>query len=817
MEALLHVAVEQDLELLPPVLAERHGVAVRSGPLGLHRRRLPAIECARNGVAAHRDLLVLKLATATGPEEDLLPLRAHLRLVLFRLQLRGGEHRLTEQDHVDVGASEALGRDPGVHVVHGELDAFVHVVALVLGLHVRIDLVQVIVRRYRAPLVAHEDSQERGDACVLEAEAHAGLNGRQAQGRLAVLASQHAQEGVDLHGVGHEGAFRVALDGVDALRGQVGVPEALGHQLLLGRATRRVHGCVQAVGAHDAGRDDPVQGLAVDPDLLAIHCLREALLDDEAAAVAKAVAIRGGVEGEAAARLGEQADALHLRPPDHAEDPVDAARQREVVGDAAALVEHAVRSDVAGAQRGGALRVDGHARALHAEAEAEAVRVDTRRAARGAGDLRDHAEDGGAAAEVDAAPGVHQLLLVVARPVAGLVADLQDHALVRIHAGGLRRGEREEAAVEELEALREGAVPQHVLLPPPRVRIRVVVRLDVPALQRDRGDEVAARHPGRVPGGELPGGAEPSGRAADSDPLLRVEHVVHLARPARRQVADHVAGEGLLLLQLLQARDRPPLQLLHDGDPAGRRGVLLVRRRGVAEEARHEMRLGEREVLVRHHVRPEHDDASRNRGHLEGLGLLVEGLQLQGPLDGPEAEDDHDPGPNEDVQPGRRVVLPEVRGLLAGHACLVDGGVGAGQVVEAQVREHVLNQGRRLRHLVIDHFDKPARRRLVGIQLVEGEHLRRPLGAEQAVHNLLRGLDELARGAELFDLSDGLLDGLVAEVRVDHAEAFRLQVPRHLPTGDVRVGGRVHLHVVERGSHRQRHVAGVAPVPALRA
>mmetsp|Transcript_19230 Transcript_19230/g.57790 ORF Transcript_19230/g.57790 Transcript_19230/m.57790 type:complete len:365 (+) Transcript_19230:1558-2652(+) len=358
-------------------------------------------------------------------------------------------------------------------------------------------------------------------------------------------------------------------------------------------------------------------------------------------------------------------------------------------------------------------------------------------------------------------------------------------------------------------------MPEHGLALLPVLLVRIVALALVPAFQRDLGDEVCARKPGGVPRGELPGGAEPSSHAAHGTPLLRVEHVVHLGRPAWRQVADHIASDGLLLLQLLQSRDRPPLELLHDGDAARLRGVLLARRRRVAEEARHEVRLGESEVLVRHHVAPEHDDAPRYRGHLEGLRLVVEGLQLEGPLDGPQAEDDHNPGPNEDVEPGCRVVLGELLRILSGHACLMHRGVGAREVVEAQVREHVLNQSRGLRHLLVNHFEVLALGTILGTKLVEGERLRRALGAEQAVHDLLRRLDEPARGAELLDVRNGLLDGLLAEVRVDHAEALRLQVPRHLPPSDVRVGGRKHLHIIERGSRRESHVAEAAPADTL--
>mmetsp|Transcript_42717 Transcript_42717/g.92872 ORF Transcript_42717/g.92872 Transcript_42717/m.92872 type:complete len:323 (-) Transcript_42717:70-1038(-) len=190
VEALPRITIEQDVELLPPVLAERHGIAVRPGPLGLHGRRLPPRERARDGVATHRYLLILELAAASGPEEGehLLPHARLLQSLVRRRPLRRGEHGLAEEDCVDVGPSEALARDPSVHVVHGELDGLVHVVDLVLALHVRVDLVQVVVRRHGAVLVAHEDPQERGHTRVLDAVAHARLHGGDAQGGLVVLA-----------------------------------------------------------------------------------------------------------------------------------------------------------------------------------------------------------------------------------------------------------------------------------------------------------------------------------------------------------------------------------------------------------------------------------------------------------------------------------------------------------------------------------------------------------------------------------------------------------------------------------------------------
>mmetsp|Transcript_41083 Transcript_41083/g.106248 ORF Transcript_41083/g.106248 Transcript_41083/m.106248 type:complete len:544 (+) Transcript_41083:2217-3848(+) len=484
---------------------------------------------------------------------------------------------------------------------------------------------------------------------------------------------------------------------------------------------------------------------------------------------------------------------------------MNASGQREVVMHAATLLEDPLCAKVRSAQRGRALRVDGHAGPLHAEAEAEAVGVDTRRGAGGAGHLRDHAEDRAAATQVDAAAGVHELLLVQARAVAGLVADLEDDALVRVHAAGLRRREREEAAVEQLQAVGEGAVPQVRLAMAPHLRVWVEVSADVPALHGDLRDEVGARQHAPVPGGQLPGRGEPARHAPHGAALLRVEHVVHLARPPLRQVAGGHAGQGLLLLDLLQPGDGPPLELLHDGDAAAGDGVLLARWRRVAHEARQQLRLGHREVLARHHVGAQHDDAPGHSGDLEGLRLLVEGLQLEGALDGAEAEDDHDLGPDEDVEPAGRVSLGELHRLLRGHACLVGHGVGALEVLEAKVREHVLDEGRGIGHRIVDDlqactFDAPVRK------LLDVGDPRGPLRTEQAVHDDLGGLGELVLLVELLEVCDRLLDGRLAQVRLHHAEASGPEVPRHRPPGRVRVV-RGHLHIVHRGRRNQRHAA----------
>ena len=78
----------------------------------------------------------------------------------------------------------------------------------------------------------------------------------------------------------------------------------------------------------------------------------------------------------------------------------------------------------------------------------------------------------------------------LARPLQRLPRHLQHEALLRVHADRLARGDVEEQGVELVDVLDKPPAPAGDL--PGRLRIGVVVRVDVPPVGRDVGDGVAA-------------------------------------------------------------------------------------------------------------------------------------------------------------------------------------------------------------------------------------------------------------------------------------------------------------------------------------
>jgi|GEM_PF-5518592 len=76
----------------------------------------------------------------------------------------------------------------------------------------------------------------------------------------------------------------------------------------------------------------------------------------------------------------------------------------------------------------------------------------------------------------------------MARVLQRAPGDLQEQSVLRIHRGGLARGDPEEGRVESVHAVDEGA-PSRVRLPG-RVRVRVVERIDVPPVAGHLADHI---------------------------------------------------------------------------------------------------------------------------------------------------------------------------------------------------------------------------------------------------------------------------------------------------------------------------------------
>src|SRR4051794_3277465 len=92
-------------------------------------------------------------------------------------------------------------------------------------------------------------------------------------------------------------------------------------------------------------------------------------------------------------------------------------------------------------------------------------------------------------AEEDSRLAAAQLVHVGTGPLEGLPGELQEQSLLRVERPGLARREPEECRVEEVHALQEGPLKRVVLAR--RVRVGIVVALNVPAIHRQRSDRVS--------------------------------------------------------------------------------------------------------------------------------------------------------------------------------------------------------------------------------------------------------------------------------------------------------------------------------------
>ena len=244
---------------------------------------------------------------------------------------------------------------------------------------------------------------------------------------------------------------------------------------------------------------------------------------EHAAALAAHVAVGARVEGPAAAGDGEHAGLAAGDEGLGAEEDVDAAGQRELAAARAQALDRVVQRD----QRGGAGRVDRHARALHLEEVGDAPR--DRAGSRAGGVVTVEG--------VDRAPGRARVLAGAhahehagarrrqrARREAGalerLPADLEDKSLLRVHGRGLARRDREELRIELLDVVDEAAVARVGLAGGAgRGRVQLV---DAEAAPRDLGDRVATLAQ-QVPEslGRVGAAGEAAAHADDRDRLAR--------------------------------------------------------------------------------------------------------------------------------------------------------------------------------------------------------------------------------------------------------------------------------------------------------
>mmetsp|Transcript_24368 Transcript_24368/g.73195 ORF Transcript_24368/g.73195 Transcript_24368/m.73195 type:complete len:314 (+) Transcript_24368:1271-2212(+) len=282
-----------------------------------------------------------------------------------------------------------------------------------------------------------------------------------------------------------------------------------------------------------------------------------------------------------------------------------------------------MRPDQGGRTRG----VDGHARAFQIQGVREAIRRDgVRGRCRAARPrqvdqaARAHAHpivlvDADEVADVLGFP--LQGALLVAALEEGHVRHLHDLALARVHAFGLRRGDLEESAIEQVNALdAEAAVPR-VRAPVP---VRVEVRTVVPPGERDLYEAVRGGLADAGPALPAAVGARPVAaihphdrevlslrrRRAGAEPLQMrqiprhlLEHVARrLAKQERRQGQRRARGR---LVRVLEAAG-------HDEHHGVRLGLQfdLLRTLGGGEEGelagRRTDELEERQLLADHGV-----------------------------------------------------------------------------------------------------------------------------------------------------------------------------------------------------------------------
>mmetsp|Transcript_22142 Transcript_22142/g.49619 ORF Transcript_22142/g.49619 Transcript_22142/m.49619 type:complete len:201 (+) Transcript_22142:1011-1613(+) len=198
---------------------------------------------------------------------------------------------------------------------------------------------------------------------------------------------------------------------------------------------------------------------------------------------------------------------------------------------------------------------------------------------------------------------------------------------MRVHAGGLSRGEAEETIVEELGAITMTLVATSRFALAPSFWGWIIMLMNIPALQRDLGNVIGAGVQRAVPDARLlrTGGSQRD--PTDSHTLGRVVRVVHLVDPFVGQLDVDATKLRLLLFQLSHTVVDPILHSLCAGSrifipeqrlTSARRAWLLEQEASQKEG----LRVGE--VFVRHRIASYQDDAAGRRWDLIGYGVLLE-------------------------------------------------------------------------------------------------------------------------------------------------------------------------------------------------
>mmetsp|Transcript_21771 Transcript_21771/g.70385 ORF Transcript_21771/g.70385 Transcript_21771/m.70385 type:complete len:658 (-) Transcript_21771:261-2234(-) len=258
-------------------------------------------------------------------------------------------------------------------------------------------------------------------------------------------------EGANLDGVAQRGARAVALEAIDLLRLEARFSEGGFDALLLRRTVRRRDAGTSAILIRLAAGDE---GEDLRRPLLVAHV-------DRRSALATAVAVCRGVEGEGAALVGQHAATAAADKGPRGVGQVDAGAddglQRVEV-----LVLQVELSSVHRHQAGRASRVDGLAGSLQVHGEVATIRQDgvvPSTPGRILG-VRDHVPLGAAGADKDAYVRRRTLqgLEVVSTHGECLVHDLEGLALVGVHSHRLTVRDAEELGVEKLDAIHEALV-----------------------------------------------------------------------------------------------------------------------------------------------------------------------------------------------------------------------------------------------------------------------------------------------------------------------------------------------------------------------
>mmetsp|Transcript_110190 Transcript_110190/g.344794 ORF Transcript_110190/g.344794 Transcript_110190/m.344794 type:complete len:257 (-) Transcript_110190:13-783(-) len=208
-------------------------------------------------------------------------------------------------------------------------------------------------------------------------------------------------------------------------------------------------------------------------------------------------------------------------------------------------------------------------------------------------------------------------------------------------------------------------------------------------------------------------------------------------------------------------------------------------------------------VLVPQRVGAQHNHHAGLRLHAVHVALLVEGRHLQGALPGAEEEDDHEPVPDEGVEPLDDDVVGHLRGVALQHPGLVHEARRPAADVQVQLprrggrgdeRRH---GGQRLVQLAEGRAELLLRGQLEG---ADGA-----LVAEEAIDDDARRRLETARHVHLLGLLARLLDEGAQPVGLDGAVGLELESFPNFFSEGLRVVSEALHHVIPHPSLLQRH------------